>query len=45
FEIAGEGVASENSFRKALYLAVDLFKNNISYKELTKDPLVVTSHE
>jgi len=45
FEIAGEGVASENSFRKALYLAVDLFKNNLTYKELTKDPLVVTSHE
>lgn len=45
FEIAGEGVASESSFRKALYLAVDLFKNNQMYKELTKDPLVITPQE
>lgn len=45
FEIAGEGVASENSFRKAMFLAVDLFKNNLTYKELTKDPLVVTPHD
>lgn len=45
FEIAGQDVASEGSFRNALYLAIDLFKNNLMYQELTKDPLKVSSHE
>ena len=45
FEIAGQDVASEGSFRNALYLAIDLFKNNLMYQELTKDPLKVSTHE
>jgi 4-hydroxythreonine-4-phosphate dehydrogenase len=45
FEIAGEGVASENSFRKALFLAIELYKNNLVYKELTKDQLKISSHD
>ncbi len=45
FEIAGQDVASEDSFRNALYLAIDLFKNNLSYKELTKDPLKISTPE
>jgi len=39
YEIAGKGEASPNSFRQALYLAVDLFKNRQIYKELTVNPL------
>jgi 4-hydroxythreonine-4-phosphate dehydrogenase len=39
YGIAGTGTASEESFRNALYLAVDLFENRKRYKELSKDPL------
>ena len=39
YEIAGKGEASVDSFRKSLYLAVDIFKNRRMYAELTKNPL------
>jgi 4-hydroxythreonine-4-phosphate dehydrogenase len=39
YGIAGAGIASEESFRNALYLAIDLFENRKKYKELSKDPL------
>ena len=39
YGIAGKGAASEESFRNALYLAVDLYANRKRYKELSKDPL------
>lgn len=39
YGIAGTGTASEESFRNALYLAIDLFENRKRYKELSKDPL------
>jgi 4-hydroxythreonine-4-phosphate dehydrogenase len=39
FEIAGEGVADEESFRQAVYLAIDIFKNRNSNSELSKNPL------
>jgi len=39
FEIAGKNSASENSFRQALYLAIDAYKNRLSYAELTANPL------
>jgi 4-hydroxythreonine-4-phosphate dehydrogenase len=39
YSIAGAGIASEESFRNALYLAIDLFENRRKYKELSKDPL------
>ncbi len=38
-EIAGKNVASENSFRQALYLAVDSFKKRKEYFELKKSSL------
>lgn len=38
-ELAGKGEASEQSFRSALYLAVDIFRNREMYDELNKDPL------
>ena len=41
FEIAGKNAASENSFRQALYLAVDTFKNRKSYFELKKNAMEV----
>ena len=39
FNITGSGEASENSFRQALYLACDIFKNRQLYSEITKNPL------
>jgi len=39
FQIAGKGEASENSFRHALYLACDIFRNRQLYAEISKNPL------
>lgn len=39
FEIAGEDTASPDSFREALYLAIDIHKNRQIYKEISHDPL------
>ncbi len=39
FEIAGQDKASEESFRQAIYAAVDIFSNRQEYKELSKNPL------
>ena len=39
FEIAGKGEASPDSFRKAIYLACDIFKARNNFDELTSNPL------
>lgn len=39
FSIAGKGEASENSFRQAIYLACDIYRNRQTYDEITKNPL------
>lgn len=39
YNIAGEGKALPDSFREALYLALDIHKNRQIYKEVSKDPL------
>ncbi|MBN2669208.1 MAG: 4-hydroxythreonine-4-phosphate dehydrogenase PdxA [Bacteroidales bacterium] len=39
FTIAGNNKASEDSFRNALYLAIDIFKRKKQYTELTENPL------
>lgn len=39
YSLAGTGTASEESFRNALYLAIDVFENRRQYKELSKNPL------
>jgi 4-hydroxythreonine-4-phosphate dehydrogenase len=39
YEIAGIGKASEISFRNAIYLACDNFRNRSEYKEISADPL------
>ena len=39
FDIAGEGKASPESFREALYLAIDVHKSRELYKEISKNPL------
>jgi 4-hydroxythreonine-4-phosphate dehydrogenase len=39
FEIAGEGKASPDSFRQALYTAIDIFKNREQFKNISKNIL------
>ncbi len=39
YDIAGEDKASPDSFREALYLAIDIHKNRQLYKEVSHDPL------
>src|SRR5690606_7136520 len=39
YEIAGKGIADENSFKEAVFMAIQIFKNRLEYKELTSNPL------
>ncbi len=41
FDIAGKKKASPDSFREALYLAVNIFKNRKIYEEISKNPLPI----
>lgn len=45
YDIAGKGVASTDSFRNALYLAVDIFENRKYYREVTENTLVTKSRK
>jgi len=39
FDIAGQGVASISSFRKAIYLAIDVVRKRREHRELNANPL------
>lgn len=39
YDIAGQNKASEESFRQALYTALDIYRSRISYREATANPL------
>ena len=39
YDIAGKGEADFNSFKEAVYLALDVFNNRNDYSEITKNPL------
>ena len=39
YEIAGKGLANHESFKEAVYLAIDIFKKRNDYQELVKNPL------
>jgi 4-hydroxythreonine-4-phosphate dehydrogenase len=39
YDIAGKGTADFNSFKEAVYLAIDVFHNRNEYREMTKNPL------
>lgn len=39
YDIAGQNVASEESFRQALYVALDVYRNRMRYREATANPL------
>ena len=39
YDIAGKDIASEDSFRQAMYMAVDIHRTRVAYDEARKDPL------
>ena len=39
YDIAGKNMASEDSFRNALYMGIDIFQNRKTHQEVTKNPL------
>ncbi|MCD4697347.1 MAG: 4-hydroxythreonine-4-phosphate dehydrogenase PdxA, partial [Bacteroidales bacterium] len=39
FDIAGKNIASPDSFRQAIYLAIDIFRNRQEFEEINKNPL------
>ena len=41
FDIAGQGIASPDSLRAAIYMARDIQFNRIAYRELTANPLEI----
>ena len=45
YDIAGQGKADENSFRQAIYTAIDIWRNRQNYDEPLKNPLPKLFHE
>lgn len=45
YDIAGKGVADENSFRQAIYHAIDIVRNRQRYDEAYENPLPKLYHE
>ena len=45
YDIAGKGVADTNSFRQAIYTAIDIYRNRKSYDEPMANPLPKLYHE
>jgi len=39
FDIAGKNVANEQSFKKAIYAAIDIYKNRALYAGISENPL------
>lgn len=45
YELAGKNMASANSFRQAIYLGIDIYKNRNLHKALNKNPLKFETEE
>jgi 4-hydroxythreonine-4-phosphate dehydrogenase len=45
FDIAGKGVADEQSMRQAIYTAIDMYRHRIDYDEPLAHPLPKLYHE
>jgi 4-hydroxythreonine-4-phosphate dehydrogenase len=41
FDIAGKGIADHNSFKEAVYLAIDIYNSRTQHEELTKNPMKI----
>jgi 4-hydroxythreonine-4-phosphate dehydrogenase len=42
YDIAGKNIASEQSLKKAIYMAIDIYKNRSLYSEISENPLNIT---
>ena len=45
FDIAGKGEADENSFRQAMYAAMDIFRSRQREEEISANPLKIVAQE
>ena len=45
YDIAGKGIADYNSFKEAVYLAVDIHKSRMIYDEISEKPMKVSKKE
>lgn len=45
YDIAGKGIADEQSFRQAIYTAIDIYRNRKTYDEPFENPLPKLYHE
>jgi len=45
YEIAGKGVANHESFKEAVYLAIDIYNKRNEYQELIKKPLKIKQNQ
>ncbi len=43
YEIAGKGIASPDSFREAIYLAIDIYNNRMLFDDINKNRLLKVS--
>lgn len=43
YDIAGKNLADESSFKKAIYTAIDIYKNRKLYQEINENPLPHTN--
>jgi 4-hydroxy-L-threonine phosphate dehydrogenase PdxA len=41
YDIAGKGIADHNSFKEAVYLAIDIYNSRMQHEEITKNPMKV----
>jgi 4-hydroxythreonine-4-phosphate dehydrogenase len=41
YDIAGKGIADHNSFKEAVYLAIDTYRSRSQYLEITEKPLKI----
>ena len=39
YEIAGKGIADYNSFKEAVYTAIDIYNSRYQYQEMSKNPM------
>lgn len=42
YDIAGKNLANEQSFKKAIYAAIDIYKNRLLYSEINENPLSIS---
>ena len=41
YDIAGKGIADHNSFKEAVYLAIDIFHSRNQHEEISQNPLKI----